>query len=339
MTLAVVYFVQTPWLCLAGGFLMGFFAAGGVLQLVTAVANEMFPKNRGVITSIVMISFSIANYVVLNVAGLLTKVGGTDGPRLVVVFNMSQKHPITISSWTLGDQCTFEERVKAAKDAGFEGIGLRSETYVDALNEGLFDADILATLEKYGVRCTEVEYIVQWVEEHRSYEQKYKEQMCFHMCELFGVEQINCGLMENYSVEYTAQKLRELCHRAGKYVIGVEPMPYSGPPRPAGGHRHGGDTLRPRVSGQHLYLPAHQQPHRRVWRAALKTGCAWQNLSLRISAARPGAISPSSAASMPATRSPADRPYRTRRRWRRTWSRSAAWTRSMSPAPSIWRTS
>ena len=140
---------------------------------------------------------------------------------------MSQKYPITISSWTLGDQCTFEERVAAAKNAGFEGIGLRAETYVDALNEGLFDADILAILEKYGMKVTEVEYIVQWAEEHRSYEQKYKEQLCFHMCELFGVDQINCGLMETYSVEYTAQKLKELCHRAGKYTIGVEPTGYS----------------------------------------------------------------------------------------------------------------
>lgn len=93
---------------------------------------------------------------------------------------MSQKYPITISSWTLGDQCTFEERVAAAKAAGFEGIGLRAETYVDALNEGLFDADILAVLKKYDMKVTEVEYIVQWAEEHRSYEQKYKEQMCFH---------------------------------------------------------------------------------------------------------------------------------------------------------------
>ena len=32
---------------------------------------------------------------------------------------MSQKYPITISSWTLGDQCRFEERVAAAKNAGF----------------------------------------------------------------------------------------------------------------------------------------------------------------------------------------------------------------------------
>ena len=140
---------------------------------------------------------------------------------------MSKKSPITISSWTLGDQCTFEERVSAAKEAGFEGIGLRAETYVDALAEGLHDEDILAILDKYDMKVTEVEYITMWAEDHRSYEQKYKEQICFHMCDLFNVQHINIGLMEKYSVEHTAQKLKELCHRAGKYIIGVEPMPYS----------------------------------------------------------------------------------------------------------------
>ncbi len=88
-TLAVVYFMQTPWICLVGGAMMGFFAAGGVLQLVSAVANEMFPKNRGVITSIVMISSSVANFAVLNVASMLTRMGGTNGPRLVLLFNMA----------------------------------------------------------------------------------------------------------------------------------------------------------------------------------------------------------------------------------------------------------
>ena len=143
---------------------------------------------------------------------------------------MSKNHPLTISSWTLGDQCKFEERVAAAKAAGFEGIGLRAETYVDALAEGLHDEDILAILKKYDIAVTEVEYITLWAEDHRSYEQMYKEQICFHMCDLFGVNHINCGLMETYSVEHTAQKLRELCGRAGKYTIGVEPMPYSGIP-------------------------------------------------------------------------------------------------------------
>ena len=86
-TLAAIYFIQKPVMCLAGGFLLGFFAAGGVLQLVTAVVNEMFPKNRGVITSIVMISSSVANYIVISVAGVLTRVGGANGPHLVVLFN------------------------------------------------------------------------------------------------------------------------------------------------------------------------------------------------------------------------------------------------------------
>ena len=88
-TLAAIYFIQKPVMCLAGGFLLGFFAAGGVLQLVTAVANEMFPKNRGVITSIVMISSSVANYIVISAAGVLTRVGDANGPRLVVLFNMA----------------------------------------------------------------------------------------------------------------------------------------------------------------------------------------------------------------------------------------------------------
>jgi|Cm1ome_4_1110797.scaffolds.fasta_scaffold04948_2 MFS family permease len=89
LSLGVIYFVQSPAVCLAGGFLLGFFAAGGVLQLVSAVANEMFPKHRGVITSIVMISSSVANYLVISVAGVLTRVGGTNGPRLVLLFNMA----------------------------------------------------------------------------------------------------------------------------------------------------------------------------------------------------------------------------------------------------------
>ena len=143
---------------------------------------------------------------------------------------MSKQYPITVSSYTLGTEVAFEERVKVAKEAGYEGMGLRAENYVAALQEGLHDKDILEILDKYDMQVTEVEYITLWADDNRSLEQQMKEQMCFHMCELFGVKQINCGLMENYSVEHTAQKLKELCHRAGDIIIGVEPMPYSGIP-------------------------------------------------------------------------------------------------------------
>lgn len=128
---------------------------------------------------------------------------------------MSQKYPITISSLTLGDQCSFEDHVSAAKEVGFEAIGLRAENYADALNEGLTDDDLLVILKKHDTKISEVEYITQWAEEKRTYEQKCKEQIIFHMYDLFGVRHINCGLMENYSIAYTAQKLKELCQRAG----------------------------------------------------------------------------------------------------------------------------
>lgn len=89
VTMVAVLMIAQPWICYPAGFLMGFFAAGGVLQLVTSVAVTMFPKNRAVMTSIVMISSSIANYAVLSIAGLLTSVGGANGPKLIMLFNIA----------------------------------------------------------------------------------------------------------------------------------------------------------------------------------------------------------------------------------------------------------
>ena len=87
VTLLAMYLIQTSWICLIGGFMIGYFAAGGVLQLATSTANEMFPENKGMITAVVMIASSVANYTVLNVASLLSKVGGVQGPRYILLFN------------------------------------------------------------------------------------------------------------------------------------------------------------------------------------------------------------------------------------------------------------
>mgnify|MGYP000320305432 CR=1 FL=1 len=87
-TLVAIYLVQERHVS-GRQLLLGFFAAGGVLQLVTAVANEMFPKKRGVITSVVMIASSVANYLVVSVAGVLTRIGGIESPQLVLLFNMA----------------------------------------------------------------------------------------------------------------------------------------------------------------------------------------------------------------------------------------------------------
>jgi predicted MFS family arabinose efflux permease len=89
LMLLIMYFVHTPAIVLIGGFVLGYAAAGGVLQLVTAIAIEMFPANAGKITSIVMIASSLANYIILTIAGMITKAGGMDGPKYVLLFNFA----------------------------------------------------------------------------------------------------------------------------------------------------------------------------------------------------------------------------------------------------------
>lgn len=139
--------------------------------------------------------------------------------------------PIAISSYTLGEVVSFEDRVKYAKDAGFDGIGLRAENYVDAKKSGLSDDDMLDILKKYDMKVSEVEYITQWGrEEDRTEAQQKKEKTIYHMADLFGVKHINCGLLEKLPVDEITKALCELCDRAGDKIIGLEFMPYSGVP-------------------------------------------------------------------------------------------------------------
>lgn len=78
---------------------------------------------------------------------------------------MSKNIPLTLSSWTLGDECSFEQRVKAASQAEFDGIWLRAENYIDAIHSGLTDDDLLEILDRYQIKVTEVENITQWAED------------------------------------------------------------------------------------------------------------------------------------------------------------------------------
>lgn len=85
--LVLMYFIESPSIVLVGGFVLGYAAAGGVLQLAVSTANEMYPQAKGKITSIVMIASSLANYIILNIASIITKSGGIQGPKYVLLFN------------------------------------------------------------------------------------------------------------------------------------------------------------------------------------------------------------------------------------------------------------
>jgi Na+/melibiose symporter-like transporter len=79
--LALVYIVKTPTICYVGAFVIGYAAAGGVLQMATATVNDLFPRIKGTITSLVMIASSLCNYTILSAASKMTAQG-------VIVMNM-----------------------------------------------------------------------------------------------------------------------------------------------------------------------------------------------------------------------------------------------------------
>ena len=85
MMLIIVYIVRTPMICQIGSFVIGYSAAGGVLQLATATVNDLFPKIKGTITSIIMIASSLSNYTILSAAG---KVSASSGPQAVITMNI-----------------------------------------------------------------------------------------------------------------------------------------------------------------------------------------------------------------------------------------------------------
>ena len=70
--LALVYMIKSPTICYVGAFVIGYAAAGGVLQMSTATVNDLFPKIKGTITSLVMIASSLCNYTILSAAAKMT---------------------------------------------------------------------------------------------------------------------------------------------------------------------------------------------------------------------------------------------------------------------------
>jgi sugar phosphate isomerase/epimerase len=140
-------------------------------------------------------------------------------------------YPLVISSYTLGTEVSFEQRVRVAAEAGFAGIGLRAENYVDARDAGLDDSAMQAILDRHGIAVMEVEYLTAWgTEDDRDTAQREKEQTVFHMARTFGVSHLNAGLLEMLSRDVISAALAGLCRRAGELTVALESMPYSGVP-------------------------------------------------------------------------------------------------------------
>jgi sugar phosphate isomerase/epimerase len=136
--------------------------------------------------------------------------------------------PLVVSSYTLGVDVSFADRVRVAAGAGFAGIGLRAENYLAARAAGLTDADMLAVLDEHAIRVMEVEYLTGWGAEGDG--DDAKERTVFHMARLFEVGHMNAGLLEKPPLPDVVTGFAALCRRAGDLVVALEFMPYSGVP-------------------------------------------------------------------------------------------------------------
>ena len=117
--------------------------------------------------------------------------------------------PLVISSYTLGTEVSFPDRVRAAAAAGFDGIGLRAENYWDAQEAGLDDAAMAEIASTPGVPVLEVEYLTGWGSAaDRDAAQRSKERTVVHMARTFGVRHINAGLLENLPLDRSPRRSR-----------------------------------------------------------------------------------------------------------------------------------
>ncbi|AHB97662.1 transporter [Salmonella enterica subsp. enterica serovar Heidelberg str. CFSAN002064] len=75
LTAAAIYLYPSPLICNAGAFVIGFSAAGGILQLGVSVMSEFFPKSKAKVTSIYMMMGGVANFIIPLITGYLSTIG------------------------------------------------------------------------------------------------------------------------------------------------------------------------------------------------------------------------------------------------------------------------
>lgn len=83
ITLLVMIAAPSPAVCRAGAVLVGFTAAGGVLQLAVSTMSDLFPMGKGKVTSVVYMACSICMLVVPAICGYISRTGVSN----VMIFN------------------------------------------------------------------------------------------------------------------------------------------------------------------------------------------------------------------------------------------------------------
>lgn len=150
---------------------------------------------------------------------------------------------LVASYWTLAGasfgepaRWGFARRVRAAAEAGFWGIGLHYEDYLQQREAGLSDEEMLRALEAHGMVLDEIEFLTGWSSDSEAVRRQalLAEETLYRLADAVGVRQLNVGCPEGAEVvapvEVLAERFAGVCRRAEQHglVVALEFMPWSG---------------------------------------------------------------------------------------------------------------
>lgn len=122
----------------------------------------------------------------------------------------------------------FEDRVRAAAAAGYDGIGVNFVGYRAWRDEGLTDDDMDRILAEHGQRILEVEALRGWSADGPDRERSERlVDLAFHLADRFGVPYLQAIGPYSGTVDHAAAEFAALCDRAAehKMVVGLEFFP------------------------------------------------------------------------------------------------------------------
>ena len=137
----------------------------------------------------------------------------------------------------------FAERVAAAADAGFAGIGLLTDDWAAERDAGLTDADVRAILDDHGVELAEIEFLFDWSagpdEPGRVEFAQQLQDKAWAMADAFGPRVVSVGELAGPDglppFDLLVERFAVLCDRAAEHdlLVALEFMPWTGIPNVA----------------------------------------------------------------------------------------------------------
>ena len=150
---------------------------------------------------------------------------------------------LTASYYTLSGAPTgrpsrfgFEERVAAAAEAGFAGVGMSDVDYTALLASGRTDAELRSVLDEHDVCVAELEFLRGWARDGEAATRAHAaEEIFYRMAGALGARQLNVGDIIRpggdgiEDLDRAAERFAALCDRAAEHglLVALEFLPFS----------------------------------------------------------------------------------------------------------------